>query len=68
MYIFIGFLVAAAWLVFVVQLGRSLDRIERLLMQIHAEQFESNSKTREEMREMQRAVETISIQIHEHGP
>jgi len=68
MYIFIGFLVAAAWLVFVVQLGRSLDRIERLLMQIHAEQFESNSKTREEMRDIQRMIETIAVQIRERGP
>ena len=67
MHIF-GWFLLVPGIIAVIGLVRWMDSIESLLTQIHDSQIEANFKAREEMREMQRVVETIAIQGRDHGP
>jgi hypothetical protein len=59
-----GFLLLEGLIALLV-IGRGLDSIESRLTQIYDAQIEANFKNRQEMREIQQAVETISTQLHE---
>jgi hypothetical protein len=67
MHIF-GWFLLVPGIVAVIVLVRWMDSIESLLTQIHDSQIEANFKTREEMRDIQRMIETIAVQIRERGP
>ena len=64
----LGWFLLVPGLIAAIVLVRWMDSIESLLTQIHDSQIEANSKTREEMRDIQRMIETIAVQIRERGP
>ena len=64
----LGWFLLVPGLIAAIVLVRWMDSIESLLTQIHDSQIEANFKTREEMRDIQRMIETIAVQIREHGP